>query len=178
MREREREYPLTFIPSVFVTFTSKAWLFLSKLWRPKVYKSLPLDPSYVQVWGIVIQFCPASKKKHRSYSVVRTYSHLLSIWPPPATRGSTIPSNIVGPEATLEISRSRFPVRMRGSTMTRNGAGTWCGAVEYDVWTPNHTVDTVHHHGRHRSRLCGLAGYRKRKGTDKECPIWTSVTIP
>jgi hypothetical protein len=122
-----------------------------------------LDPSYVQVRGIVIQLCPASKMKHRPYS------HFLSIWPPPATRGRTIASDIVGPEATLEMSRSRFPVRMRGSTMTRNGAGAWCGAVEYDVWTPNHTVHTVHHHGRHRSRLCGLAGYRQRKGTDKEC---------
>jgi hypothetical protein len=56
-RKRER-IPLTFIPSVFVTFTSKALILSSEVVETKVYKILPLDRSYVQVRGIAIQLFP------------------------------------------------------------------------------------------------------------------------
>jgi hypothetical protein len=115
------------------------------LWRPRFTRSFHWTVPTCK--SAASQYSSSQFKRRRtphirlSAAANSTYLHLLSISPPPATRGRNIPSDIAGPEATLEMGRSRFPVRMRGSTMTRNGAGAWYGAVEYNVWMPNHSVD-------------------------------------
>jgi hypothetical protein len=144
-REREREnIPWPSFLQFLLPLPPKHWFSLSKLWRPKVYRRLPLDPSFLRASPTRRDTVPPSFKDEAPPIFALTV-HLTS------TRNTRAHHTIgyCSAEATLEISRSRFPGRMRGSTMTRNGAAAWCRA-EYDVWTPKHTVDTVHHHRRNR----------------------------